>query len=98
MPHKTKPRTILEEAYSAVEDRKRVYGPPKEDFARQALLWSAILNHPVRPEDVPLCLIATKISREVHSPKVDNRVDIAGYAAALDDVVRDREVGDGPEA
>ena len=40
------------------------------------------------------CMIAVKISRECHRPKRDNRVDIAGYAEALDMVVNYREHGE----
>ena len=46
--------------------------------------WAAILGvDEVTPEQVALCMVAVKISREVHRPKRDNLVDIAGYAATL---------------
>ena len=41
----------------------------------------------VTPQQSIRCMIAVKISRECHWPKRDNRVDIAGYAEALDMVV-----------
>jgi hypothetical protein len=62
------------------------YGPPSEDFARTAVLWTAILEHRLRDGeavtamDVPLCMIALKLARQVHRHKRDNLVDIAGYA------------------
>ncbi|MFO8011974.1 MAG: DUF4406 domain-containing protein [Phycisphaerae bacterium] len=62
------------------------YGPPSEDFARTAALWTAILERRLRDGeavtamDVPLCMIALKLARQVHRHKRDNLVDIAGYA------------------
>lgn len=49
-----------------------------------AKIWGAILDITVKPEDVPLMMIAYKIVREVNKPKRDNRVDMAGYAKVLD--------------
>jgi len=39
-------------------------------------------------------MIGVKISRECNKPKRDNRIDIAGYAEALDMVVNYREHGE----
>ena len=47
-------------------------------------MWSAILGVTVRAEQVPLCMIALKISRECNQAKRDNRVDIACYAELLE--------------
>lgn len=60
------------------------YGHPADDFARTGRMWGAILDLPDVPaETVGLCLAALKISREVHQPKRDNRVDLAGYAETI---------------
>jgi len=74
--------------------RGQDYGHPYEDFSRTAKIWSAILGIEVTPQQAILCMIAVKISRECHRPKRDNRVDIAGYAEALDMVVNYREHGE----
>ena len=80
--------SILHEAHTLVHgDRGQDYGHPYEDFSRTAKIWSAILGIEVTPQQAILCMIAVKISRECHLPKRDNRVDIAGYAEALDMVV-----------
>lgn len=66
--------------------RYQDYGHPADDFERVAQMWTAILseklitNQRVSAEDIPLCMIAVKLSRQVHCHKWDNLVDIAGYA------------------
>jgi len=66
--------------------RQRDYGHPADDFERAALMWTAILsqklitNQQISAEDIPLCMIAVKLARQVHHHKRDNLVDIAGYA------------------
>lgn len=82
--------SILAEAHRLVHGpRNEDYGPPNEDFTRAGRMWGAILGiDDVPPEHVGLCMIALKIAREVHRPKHDNRVDIAGYAEAVDSIHR----------
>lgn len=78
---KPKPENILKEADKIVGgDRNADYGHPKTDFERTAKIWSAILGVPVQPEQVPLCMIGVKMSRQCNKAKRDNWVDIAGYA------------------
>ena len=85
-------QSILDEALSIVHgSRQSSYGHPFDDFTRTGRMWGAILGiDEVPPDKVALCLIAVKISREVNRPKRDNRVDMAGYAEALD-LVRQRQ-------
>lgn len=76
---------ILEEANRLVGgDRQRSYGHPAEDFTRTARLWSEILRTKVTKEQVAMCMIAVKLSREVNLHGRDNLVDIAGYARTLE--------------
>ena len=83
--------TILEEAKRIVHgDRGENYGHPFEDFSRTAKIWSAILGVEVEPEQVALCMVGVKISREVNRPKRDNIVDGAGYFETLDMVKSER--------
>lgn len=89
--------SILSEAHRLVHGgRGQDYGHPYEDLSRTAKIWSAILGIEVTPQQVALCMIGVKISRECHRPKRDNRVDIAGYAETLDMVANYR--GDHHEA
>lgn len=65
-------------------DRREAYGEVKESFARVAGIWSAILNQPVTPQQVALCMVALKLCREAHAHSFDNLVDICGYAGLLE--------------
>lgn len=72
---------ILDEAKRLTSsDRQNAYGPPNQDFARTAGMWSAFLQHPVTPQDVACMMIMLKCSRQTHQQKRDNWVDMAGYA------------------
>lgn len=77
--------SILVEAERLVHgDRNADYGHPLDDFTRTAKIWSAILGTNVKPEQVGLCLIGVKLSRECNRSKRDNLVDIAGYAETVE--------------
>lgn len=65
-------------------DRQASYGPPDQDFARTAAMWSAIKGVEFEAREVALFMILLKVSRETHQRKRDNAVDIAGYAKCLD--------------
>ena len=87
-----KKETILDEAKRIVYgERGENCGHPFEDFSRTAQIWSAILGIDVEPEQVALCMVGLKISREVNRPKRDNVVDGAGYFENLDMVKRERK-------
>lgn len=87
-----KNRSILDEAKKIVHgDRGENYGHPFEDFSRTAQIWSAVLGINVTPEQVALCMVGVKISREVNRPKRDNIVDGAGYFETLDMVKKERQ-------
>lgn len=76
--------SILEKAKEIVHGRSHdAYGHPADDFTRTATIWSQILDVPVTPQQVGLCMIAVKLSREINKHGVDNLVDIAGYAETV---------------
>lgn len=75
------PEDILDEAARITrDDRQATYGPPDQDFARTAAMWSALKGVSFEAREVALFMIALKLSRETHQRKRDNWVDIAGYA------------------
>ena len=72
---------VLEEALELTTgDRNAQYGPPHQDFARTAKMWSALFEMDFTPAEVAMAMICLKLSRETHQAKRDSWVDIAGYA------------------
>jgi len=77
--------TILQEAQKIVYgDRQTDYGSVTENFENIARMWQVILKCTINPEQVGLCMIAMKITRQLNKSKRDNLVDIAGYAATIE--------------
>lgn len=84
MSQEIKAEGILEEAARLTRgDRQNAYGPPNQDFARTAKMWSALKGVEFTPAEVAMFMICLKLSRETHQKKRDNTVDMAGYARCL---------------
>jgi hypothetical protein len=90
------PESVLDEAGRiTATDRQASYGHPVEDFTKTAHMWTGIFAGRLRegatitPRDIPLCMIAVKLARQVHRHKRDNLVDIAGYARTASMVAGD---------
>jgi Domain of unknown function (DUF6378) len=80
---------LLEHAAGVVTRRRREYGEPAELFEQVAKRWSLTLGAKISPAQVALCLIDLKLARLIGDPKhFDSIVDIAGYAAVLQEVSR----------
>jgi len=76
---------ILEEALDiTLGVKEEDYGDPYDDYLKVAKLWSVVLGCKVNPAQAALCMLMIKVSREIHCPKRDNRVDMAGYASVID--------------
>lgn len=70
---------ILAEAARLIDgDRKAQYGNTFPDIAA---MWSIVLGHEVRPDQVALCMAALKLVRVAHKSHEDGYVDAAGYIA-----------------
>ncbi len=87
--------SILQEAERICNgERNDDYGHPLDDYTRTAALWSTLLSDylikPIPAEKAALCMIAVKLSREVHKSKRDNLVDIAGYANVIDKIHKEK--------
>ena len=75
---------VLEEANRLIYgDRAAAYRPVTASFERIAKFWSTILEIEVTAEQVGLCMIALKMSRQISKAGRDNIVDIAGYAGCI---------------
>ncbi|MGE0580497.1 DUF6378 domain-containing protein [Reyranella sp.] len=80
---------MLRHATSVVAERRKAYGDPAVSMAAVARRWSITLGHPITPAQVVLCLIDLKLTRLAHDPRhQDSILDIAGYAAVLQEVSR----------
>jgi hypothetical protein len=76
---------LLIEAYAITHrSRNEDYGPPEEDLERTAKIWSVLFGRKFTGAEVAMAMITVKLSREVHRPKRDNALDMAGYAWCLD--------------
>ncbi len=81
--------TMLRHAASVVAERRKIYGEPATAMTVVARRWSITLGRPITPAEVVLCLIDLKLARLGHDPKhQDSILDIAGYAAVLQEVGR----------
>ena len=90
--------SILEEAQRLTSgDRQSDYGHPIDDWTRTAELWTALLRHKLKPgesitwADGMRCMIAVKLSRDVHSMSRDNMTDTAGYARCRQEAAEEAE-------
>lgn len=88
--------TTLQEAQRLTHGpRQADYSHPFDDYTRTAELVNAALRHKLRvnldPEDVTIIMCLVKISRQMHKPKRDNMVDLAGYSWCTDEIIEERK-------
>lgn len=78
LPHEEAARIVL-------GPRGAYYDSPLPNFERTGLIWSGVLfsklkdGERITPEDVALCMVGVKLSREAFRHKRDNIVDAHGY-------------------
>lgn len=81
--------SVLDEAATIIQGARNTdYGPPERNLTRIANLWTDYLETEITARQVAMMMILLKVSRDVTSPKRDNVVDIAGYAALADEVTQ----------
>jgi hypothetical protein len=94
--------SILDVANRLVNgDRNKAYGPPQEDFSRQARMWEVVFSLPpgsIKPEQVGLAMVCVKVCRELHRHKRDNLIDGVGYFLTVDKIRKWREEGESDES
>lgn len=80
---------LLEHAADLVNRRRREYGEPVDLFEAVAKRWSLIFGIDVTASQVVIALLDLKLTRLSRDPKhLDSILDVAGYAAVLQEVVR----------
>lgn len=79
-------RTVLDEAQKLTAGaRARAYGDAEANAQRFARIASAVTGLDVKPEHLPMLMIALKLARIAETPgHRDSWVDIAGYAQVAD--------------
>jgi hypothetical protein len=86
-PHFPTGESILVEAMRIIDgEREEDYGQARTNFDRIATGWEVIFDQQITGRQVALAMIWLKISRDLHHPKRDNAVDIAGYAGLMERV------------
>lgn len=85
-------RTLLDAATKIVTgDRRRDYGGALDNHDQVAALWRAYLRDrpasDITAEDAAVMMVLVKIARLSTSPAhYDSQVDIAGYAAVMNEI------------
>jgi Domain of unknown function (DUF6378) len=81
---------LLEHAAGLVARRRREYSEPVDVFDAVAKRWSLVFGTKVTAAQVMIALLDLKLTRLSGDPKhLDSIVDVAGYAAVLQEVIRD---------
>lgn len=83
---------VTEEAHAIVNgSRRNDYGHPLDDFNRAGRIWAAVLGvEEVTAEQVAMCMVGIKLSRQCNSPKRDNLVDGCGYFETIEMITDER--------
>lgn len=67
-------------------DRQLSYGEPESNFAKIAEFWEVYLGVKLDAHDVAMMMGLMKIARIMGGTKLDNYVDLAGYAACAGEI------------
>jgi len=83
-------KSILAKAEKCVcTDREQAYGSPENNLSLIARLWREYLNTatPITAHDVAMMMALVKVARiRTGKRKVDNYIDLAGYAACAGEI------------
>jgi|TARA_R110002126_G_C10099431_1_gene465994 hypothetical protein len=78
---------ILEKANEIIntrsEEKERMYGPFEEGMERAAKIASGCTGKDFTANDMYICLVALKLSRQSYNHKEDNLLDAVAYLASL---------------
>lgn len=77
---------ILDQANKIVnernEEKERMYGPFEEGMEKAAKIASLIANKEITSDDMYICMMALKLSRQSYNYKEDNLLDLVAYVGA----------------
>ena len=65
------------------EEKEREYGSFSEGMERAATIASASTGKDITAEDMYICMVALKLSRQSYNHKEDNLLDAVSYLGAL---------------
>lgn len=98
VPVRTVRSEVLDEAKRiTATDRNSSYGEPEDNFQRIADYWTLWLKdrlkdgEEITAGDTAAMQIFVKMAREMNAPTLDNKVDLAGYAACWAEVDAKKE-------
>lgn len=93
LPHEEAARMVL-------GPRGAYYGTPLKNLGATGLIWTGLLAAKLRDgqeitaEDVALCMVGLKLSREANRHKRDNITDSHGYLMTVDMIREERDAKD----
>jgi DNA-binding protein H-NS len=84
---------ILQKAQQIVferkEEKERMYGSFSEGMKRASAIATAATGKDITAEDMYICMIALKLSRQSYNHKEDNLLDAIAYMAALNNHINE---------
>ena len=69
-------------AIDTLQDRGKIYGHPKINFARQSARFSCLLDYPITDAQAALLMVEVKLARITETPgHIDSYIDAIAYLA-----------------
>ena len=84
------PTKILEQVGELLEKRGKAHGDFRENFEMCAGLWSAYLQMPIAPAQVPVMMALLKFSRDQCGDHPDHLIDAVGYSVLASAIEREK--------
>ena len=85
---------ILEKANEIVntrsEEKERMYGPFEEGMEKAAKIASLMTSKEITTNDMYICMVALKMSRQSYSNKEDNLLDAVAYLGSLNNFLNNK--------
>lgn len=72
------------------EEKERMYGPFEESMENAARMASLMTGKEISTENMYLCLVALKLSRQSYAHKEDNLLDAVAYLGSLNNFINNK--------